>query len=155
MAGLRGDAGFSLLELVVAVSIYGAGMAVAIVGFVHVVAVSHLSMTRNGLLWNLRWMQAKAYETDTFSYLNLQKFVPSYQTYDGWTLVNTYNFEPGVTYKEGYLQMPSGQIFYGVPGDSHQGGTVSLVDDRGDEEDLVLYLNSGLVVAGETAHDTP
>lgn len=149
----NGDGGTSLVELSVAVALYAMALGLVGVGVERSVGSEHLALTRDTLLWNLRWAQARAYEQDGFTWLGLQKYSTSYGVYDHWREVGEYSFQPGIQYRDGYLQMPSSRVFYGVMGDSHSAGTIRLVNDAGDERTIVLYMTSGLAVKGELIHD--
>lgn len=141
------------MEMVVALMVYSMSLAVAGIGFAHAAGSLGLGMTRDTLMWNIRWLQTRAYETDEFTYLNLERRTPAYRVYQGLSLLKTYQFENGVSYRNGGLEFPTTQVFYGVNADCKQGGTIRLVDSYGDSENLVLYLFSGLAVKEELAHD--
>lgn len=139
-------AGLTLAETLIALFLTGLFMSLSIPYGLHFIAYQHLLHTREGILYDLRYSQQAAQTLGSYSMLKLSTFSPDYSVYNGNTLVGFHPFDPGVNYKDGYLQLTTGTILFDQVGNAQVGGVIRLVN-RDEEADVNLYLGSGLVVA--------
>lgn len=137
------------MEAVVALALTGIFMTLSIPYGLRFLDYQHLVHTRAGLLYDLRYSQQSAQTLGTYSMVFLSPFNPEYSVYNGNTQVGYHQFDAGVNYKDGYLQLTTGRILYDQAGNAQVGGIIRLVDST-DEVDLNLYLGTGLVVAKDS-----
>ncbi|MCL6516171.1 hypothetical protein [Alicyclobacillus sp.] len=133
----------ALLEMVLALAVTAAALAIAWPRLALVVADAHLIHTGEDLVWQMRIAQAMAATRTKTAEVDLNRYVGIYHVYWGPNLVRTGHFDPGVTYRDGYLQMQTGRVSYNQAGDSQTAGIVRL--QAGSRAlDLHLYMGSGL-----------
>jgi type II secretory pathway pseudopilin PulG len=144
----RGQTGFTWFELVVAMWITAVLAAVSLPYCVRAAGTLHVFHTAQRLIWELRYAQTAAQVTGQGSVVRLFPYSPQYWTYVRGNVVDASMFDPGVMYRDGYLQLGSGAISYDVQGTSTVAGTVALVSGP-DEQDIHLYMGSGLQVLGD------
>lgn len=141
--------GFSLLELVIAVSITGVLVAISLPACTRLLADAQLNQTTRQLTWTLREVQAVAQTNGGQGMVEMSKYTPDYFIYENTKLTGVVHFEPGVNYKDGYLQMQASRIAYNPYGDCAVGGIIRLTRN-GDERDIQLFMGSGLQVVEAT-----
>ncbi len=139
--------GFTLLELVVTLTLMTVLMAFTLPSSVRWVSDQRLLLTQQQILWDLRIAQQQSQTGPALWTIQLYPYTPEYGVYDGTRFVRHIHFQPEVNYVDGYLQVPSGRITYNTLGESSIGGVVRLTTD-GMERDITLYLNSGLQIRG-------
>lgn len=141
--------GFTLMELLMALALTGIFMSMSIPYGLRFLAYEHLVHTREGMLYDLRYSQQSAQTLGMYSMVYLSPFTSEYSVYNGNTQVGFHQFDAGVSYKDGYLQLPTNRILYDQLGNAQVGGVIRLVDGAG-ETDLHLYLGTGLVVSKDS-----
>ncbi len=139
--------GFTLLELVVTLTLMTVLMAFTLPSSVRWVSDQRLLLTQQQILWDLRIAQQQSQTGPALWTIQLYPYTPEYGVYDGTSFVRRIHFQPEVNYVDGYLQITSGRITYNSLGESSIGGVVRLTTD-GMERDITLYLNSGLQIRG-------
>jgi Tfp pilus assembly protein FimT len=147
-AGSRLDTGFTWLEVVCCVWIVSLLTAVGLPCCLRLVGTLHGLHTAERLVWQLRYAQAAAQVTGQGTIVRLFPYTPEYWTYVQGHVVDRSTFDPGVMYRDGYLQLGTGAVNYDVLGTSTVAGTVALVSGR-DEQAIHLYMGSGLQVLGD------
>lgn len=141
------EAGFSLLELSVALFITLISIAVLVPLCVRTLSMQQLISTRELLVDNLRLTQELGQTAGTFGAVRLAKYAPTYGTYVGGRQLSAVHFAPGVNYVDGYLQMPTGALTYDQLGNCQVSGVIRLTDGR-TELDIDVYMGVGLQALG-------
>ncbi|MCL6631632.1 MAG: prepilin-type cleavage/methylation domain-containing protein [Alicyclobacillus herbarius] len=144
------DAGFSLLEVCVAVALTGISLAIPAVGFSGMWQSMQLYESTENLLWDFRTTQMLSQSVGPYAVVNLHKYQPQYDLLIGPTTVAQKSFLSGVDYKDGYLQMRTGWISFDSAGDAHVAGVIRLTNGL-QESDLHIYTGAGWVSFGPDA----
>lgn len=138
-----GEAGLTLLELTLTLAITALGFAIAWPRLIAGAMDARLLHTSEDLVWQMRVAQAVAQAQSETSEVDLNKYVGVYHVFWGTDLVRVGQFDPGVHYRDGYLQMQTGRVSYNAGGDSQTAGVIRL-QAGAREQDIHLYLGSGL-----------
>lgn len=141
------EAGFSLLELSVAMFLTLISLAVLLPICARALSVQQLVGTRELLVDNLRLTQELGQTSGTFGAVRLAKYAPTYGTYVGGRQLSYVQFAPGVNYVDGYLQMTTGALTYDQLGNCQVSGVIRLTDGR-TELDIDVYMGVGLQALG-------
>jgi len=139
--------GFTLLEVMVSLTILAIMTAIAVPSSLRFVSFSRLTYTQQALYASLQLMQDTAQKNGQFAQVRASLYTPYYALYEGTTWFRSRTFLPGVQYHDGYLQMNTGQFTYDVLGDSQIAGTIRLVSD-GAEKDIHLFMGTGYFTVG-------
>jgi prepilin-type N-terminal cleavage/methylation domain-containing protein len=145
----RSQDGFSLLEVVVAMALVAIAAAIGLQCLLSAIDYHRLLLTRDNVLWGMRWCQQKAVTAGTDTNFRFSMYTPQFSMYVGPDRVFQYAYPPGVNYKDGYLQLQTGNIRYSPQGSSQVGGNVQLVAGAFSTT-IHLFLGSGLQTEGES-----
>lgn len=143
------EAGFSLLELSVCLVILSLATLLGVRFLVSSLSYQKLVYTEDNTVWAMRWCQQTAFTHGVDSNFRFSMYTPDFRLYVGPQLVKRFLYPPGVNYKDGYLQLQTGNVRYSSQGTSQVGGIVRLVNGSY-ERDINLYLGSGLAVRGKS-----
>ena len=137
------NAGFTLLELVVAMSIViitlGIGLPTSTALLTHV----NLFATRDEMITQMRLTQADAMVYNQPGIIWFAPFNQYYWRTLGSTFLNETNFYPGVAYANGYLSINARRLSYDNLGDAQIAGTIRFASGR-QEADIRLFMGAGL-----------
>ncbi len=136
--------GFTLLEMMIALTLFAILSAVTIPVSIHLIAWQHLSNTTDLLTNRLRLAQSISQTKRESTMVVLSPFEPSYSIRTVSAIMGNYAFSKGVDYKDGYLQLNTGRIAYNSYGDAVVSGVIRLVSGK-EEQDVELYMG-GLCV---------
>jgi len=138
------EAGLTLIDTVVVLFLTGLFMALSIPYGIHLVSHQYLIHTQEVLAYDLRLSQQSAQTLGSYARVRLSMYSPEYKVYNGSVMIMSRHFDPGVNYRDGYLQLTTGQIIFDQVGNAQVGGVIRLVNDH-EESHINLYLGSGLV----------
>lgn len=145
----RRNGGFSLLEVVISLTLVAIAATLGLQCFLSAMDYHRLLLARDNVLWGMRWCQQKAVTAGTDTNFRFSMYTPQFGMYVGPLKVYQYTYPVGVNYKDGYLQLQTGNIRYSPQGSSQVGGNVQLVAGTY-ATTIHLYLGSGLQSAGES-----
>jgi Tfp pilus assembly protein FimT len=145
-AGADTGAGFTLLELVVALFITGLSVGLAVPACGAVLSDQALVSTTVDLLAHLRYAQTAGQALDSYGWVRMSKYTPTYTTLISSVPVDTVQFASGVNYVDGYLELGTGSLMYDNLGNGQVGGVIRLTNGRA-ERDIDLYIGCGLQAA--------
>lgn len=131
--------GFTLLETMVALSVFMIISAVTIPIGIRLVEWQQLSATADLLSNRLRLAQSESIRSGKSTMIEFSPYQPVYALRTVSNIRETYRFPPGVIYKDGYLQLNTNRIAYGVTGNSEVSGTIRIAS-RQDELNVMLYM---------------
>nr|WP_268251788.1 prepilin-type N-terminal cleavage/methylation domain-containing protein [Alicyclobacillus mali (ex Roth et al. 2021)] len=140
-------AGFSLLEVMVVVSISTISLSIFTVALVSLERGMALRATSTQLLADMRAMQNLACTSDVFAEVWLDPYDTGYRLIQGTNTLEWDSLALGVNYVDGYLQLPVHVISYDNLGNAQVGGVIRLTDGR-HEDDVNLYLGAGWQTGG-------
>lgn len=138
------DSGLTLIETAVVLFLSGLFMALSLPYGVRLVSHQYLMHTQEVLTYDLRLSQQSAQTIGSYTRVWLSMYSPNYKVFNGPTLIRNCQFDPGVNYRDGYLQLTTGQIIFDQLGNAQVGGVIRLVNEH-EEAHINLYLGSGLV----------
>lgn len=139
------EAGFSLLEMVMALAVFGVGLALVIPA----VSTARDHGSLDTVIWqvvtDLRNQQMVAEKTQSCQEIRFPFVGSTYYLFDGAALKYTgkREFTPPISYYEGYLHLPQTSVRFLPNGDVNQGGQIILKDPEGAVRNTVLYLQYG------------
>lgn len=141
------EAGFSIVELSVALLVTLLTLSLAVPAFLRVWSMQELIATQQLLVNNLRYAQQIGQTSGTFGAVRMAKYAPRYVTYMGGQELSNTLFAPGVDYVDGYLQMQNANFTYDALGDCQVSGVIRLTDGER-EMDITTYMGVGLAAPG-------
>jgi prepilin-type N-terminal cleavage/methylation domain-containing protein len=140
------SSGFSLLELLIALSLMALFATVSLTTIFHFLGYEEMTTTESLVASRMRFMQSIGQSSGQAGLFWFAPYNPYYWLTVGPTKMGTsHPFLQDVNYRDGYLQMSTYRISYDNAGDSTVSGVVRLVGG-GVEGDITLYMNSGLQV---------
>ncbi|WP_041695247.1 pilus assembly FimT family protein [Alicyclobacillus acidocaldarius] len=142
--------GFSLLEVMVVLSLYAVSVVMLTGSLVSLERGMALRATASTLLAQMRSMQNLASTSDTFTEVWLDPYDTGYRLLQGTQTLESDAFALGVNYVDGYLQLPAHVISYDNLGNAQVAGVIRLTDGQR-EDDLHLYMGTGWQMGGWTA----
>lgn len=138
------QAGFSLIEVMVAVAIATVIMAVALPDFSRAMDRAYLWQTTCQVVGDLRDQQARAYAVQAYQEVRFAPFANYYELYsDGIGYTSFVSFAPRITYEDGYLHLSEPTVRFNLAGDVSESGKIGFVDPEGDKQTIIICLQSG------------
>lgn len=141
------ERGLTILEILICIVLMVSLIGISLPLGSRTIAYAELWSTTANLINRLRYAQCLAQTTGRYGELRLGLYVPQYQLFSGAQFLGRYTFAPGVTYKDGYLQMTTGSVLYDVYGNAQVAGRIRLTNIAG-EQDVMLYMGAGWQTGG-------
>ncbi len=141
---MKKDNGFTLLELVIAIFLFGVGLSIVLPGFVSAKDHAALETSAWQIVSDLRTQQMLAQTKQVYQEIRFLPYSETYYFYDG----SNGHFTPRtisspIFYFEGIVHLPSSTVRFNPLGNVNEGGQIIIQDPEGAIRNAVLYLQYG------------
>ena len=141
---MKNDNGFTLLELMIAIFLFGVGLSVMLPAFVSAKDHAALETSAWQIVSDLRTQQMRAQIKQVYQEIRFPSYSETYYFYDGaGGQFTPRTIASPIYYYEGFVHLPSSTVRFNPLGNVNQGGQIIIQDPEGAVRNAVLYLQYG------------
>ena len=141
---MSGESGFTLLELVIAIFLFGLGLSIILPSFITARDHAVLEVSMWQIVSDLRTQQMQAEQDQMYQEVRFPLVGNTYYLYNGASgLFTGRMIEPPISYYEGILHLPQSTIRFNALGNVNESGQIIIQDPEGAIRNAIIYMQYG------------
>ena len=138
------ESGFTLLELVIAIFLFGLGLSIILPSFMTARDHAVLEVSMWQIVSDLRTQQMQAEKDQMYQEVRFPLTGNIYYLYNGASgLFTGRKIEPPISYYEGIIHLPQPTIRFNVLGNVNESGQIIIKDPEGAIRNTIIYMQYG------------